>query len=59
MTAKPAVLTSSWDPRRQAVTHKVTIEGTGKFLLFTEETLRGLRLQIDKALEGPRHVRAT
>lgn len=57
MSARPAVLTSSWDQRRQAVTHKVAIEGTGKFLLFTEDTLRDLRSQIDKAIEGTDHAR--
>lgn len=46
------VLTSSWDSRRRQTTHKVAIEGTGKFLLFTDDTLRQLQEQINEALKG-------
>lgn len=46
------VLTSSWDCRRRSVTHKVTIAGTSRFLLFDDEALRDLREQIDTALKG-------
>lgn len=51
-TARRPALTSSWDPRRRAVTYKVSIEGTGKFLLFTAETLRELYAQLDKAVKA-------
>jgi hypothetical protein len=49
---RPAVLTSNYDHRRQSMTYKVAIEGTGKFLLFTEDTLRDLRSQINEAMKG-------
>jgi hypothetical protein len=48
------VLTSSWDARRQVNSHKVAIEGTGKFLLFTDETLRQLQAQITEAMKARR-----
>ncbi len=53
MTLRP-VLTSSWDARRREVSHKLTIEGTGKFLLFTDATLHLLQVQINEALKAPR-----
>lgn len=48
------VLTSSWDARRQETSHKVAIEGTHKFLLFTDDTLRVLQDQINEALKARR-----
>ena len=51
MTRSP-VLTSGWDHRRREMSHKVAIEGTGKFLLSTDDTLRQLKAQIDAALKG-------
>lgn len=55
MTRRP-LLTSNWDSRRQELSYKVAIEGTGKHLLFTVETLRDLQSQIDAALKGPDRV---
>jgi hypothetical protein len=55
MTRSP-VLTSSWDHRRRGTTYKVAIEGTGKFLLFTDDTLRQLQAQINEALKGAHDV---
>ncbi len=48
------VLTSSWDARRRETSYKIAIEGTGKFLLFTEATLSDLIDQIEamKASRG-------
>lgn len=48
------VLTSCWDARRREISYKLTIEGTNKFLLFTEETLSDLCSQIEamKARRG-------
>lgn len=45
MTKRP-LYSSYWDNRRQAVTHKIEIQGTGKFLLFTEETFADLMKQV-------------
>lgn len=45
-------LSSHWDNRRQAMTYKVAIDGTSKFLLFTDETLRDLHEQITEATKG-------
>lgn len=53
------VLTSSWDPRRREISYKVVIEGTGKFLLFTDESLRLLQAQITKALNGTGNAEST
>lgn len=50
MTNRP-VFTRTWDSRRQATTYKVTIEGTHKFLLFTEDSLNDLLTQIE-AVKG-------
>lgn len=47
-----AVLSSHWDQRRQATTHKITIPGTSRFLLFTDETLLDLERQITAALKA-------
>ena len=52
------VLQSYWDNRRQAVTHKVQIQGTNKFLLFTDETLADLHRQITAAMKAD-HARGT
>jgi hypothetical protein len=52
MTKRP-VLSSYWDERRQSVTHKIEIQGTNKSLLFTDETIRDLQRQIERAC-GPR-----
>jgi hypothetical protein len=46
------VLSSNWDDRRNRTTFKVRIEGTTKWLMFTDETLRDLQSQIDAALKG-------
>lgn len=46
-----AVLSRNWDSRRQATTYKVAIEGTHKFLLFTEDSLNDLLTQIE-AVKG-------
>lgn len=51
MTNSP-VLSSSWDRKRHGTTYKVAINGTSKFLLFTDDTLRQLQAQIDEALKG-------
>jgi hypothetical protein len=45
MTHRP-VLTTNWDRKRQQRTHKVQIEGTNRFLLFTDATLSDLYDQI-------------
>lgn len=49
---RQAVLTSNWDNRRRDMTYKVSIDGTGKYLLFTAETLQHLRKQIDEAMKA-------
>ncbi len=46
------VLSSYWDERRQAVTHKITISGTKASLLFTDETLADLYAQISAAMKA-------
>lgn len=46
------MLSSYWDHRRNAVTHKIEIPGTSKFLLFTDETIRDLHHQITAAVKG-------
>lgn len=56
--AKRPVLSSYWDDRRQEVTHKIEIQGTNKYLLFTDETLRDLQRQIEAATKAD-HVRGT
>lgn len=48
-----------WDRERQAVTYRVSPAGTSRFLLFDEVALAALRDEIDDALEGTKHVRAT
>jgi hypothetical protein len=48
-----------WDRERRAVTYRVSPEGTSRFLLFDAAALTALRDQIDVALEGTEHVRAT
>ena len=58
MTRSP-VLTSSWDHRRRETSHKVAIEGTSKFLLFTDESLRLLQAQIAEALKGTDSAEST
>jgi hypothetical protein len=50
--ARSPALTSCWDARRQETSYKIAIEGTNKFLLFTDGTLRQLQAQINKALKG-------
>ncbi|WP_165692512.1 MULTISPECIES: hypothetical protein [Mycobacteroides] len=50
MTNRP-VFTRNWDSRRQATTYKVAIEGTHKFLLFSEDSLNDLLAQIE-AVKG-------
>ncbi|CPV43139.1 hypothetical protein [Mycobacteroides abscessus] len=50
MTNRP-VFTRNWDTRRQATTYKVAIEGTHKFLLFSEDSLNDLLTQIE-AVKG-------
>ena len=57
MTKRP-VLSSYWDERRQAVTHKIEIRGTNKSLLFTDETIRDLQRQINAAMKAD-HARTT
>lgn len=51
MSRRP-VLSSYWDERRQAVSHKVTIAGTKASLLFTDETIRDLQRQINEAVKA-------
>jgi hypothetical protein len=58
MTTRRPVLRSYWDDRRQAVTYKVTIEGTNSSLFFTDETIRDLQRQINEAVKADR-ARAT
>lgn len=53
------VLTSTWDARRRETAYKIAIEGTGKFLLFTNGTLRHLQAQINEALKGADDQAAT
>ncbi|MBE5489325.1 hypothetical protein E3G71_001836 [Mycobacteroides abscessus] len=50
MTNRP-VFTRTWDSRRRATTYKVAIEGTHKFLLFSEDSLNDLLTQIE-AVKG-------
>jgi hypothetical protein len=52
--ALPPVLTSYWDHRRKALSYKIEIPGTRKYLLFTDETLADLANQIEamKASRG-------
>ncbi len=53
------VLTSNWDPKRGQMTYKLSIEGTTRFLLFTEDSLRSAQSQITEALKGINRARAT
>lgn len=55
---KPAMrpeVTTHWDKERNAKTYRVKLEGTSKFLLFTEETLGELHDLIHQALKGTDH----
>lgn len=51
MTNRP-VFTRNWDPRRQAVCYKIALEGTHRFLLFSEDSMNDLLTQIE-AVKGP------
>jgi hypothetical protein len=48
-----------WDCDRRTVTYRVSPAGTSRFLLFDAAELAALRDDIDAALEGTEHVRAT
>lgn len=48
-------LLTTWTDPQHGRTHRVEILGTGRFLLFTDETLASLRAQIDQSdLPRPR-----
>ncbi|MCP2626502.1 hypothetical protein NLB33_27030 [Mycolicibacterium smegmatis] len=53
------VYSTYWDNRRGAVAHKIAIEGTNRFLLFTDETLSDLLSQIEEASKGTHRGRVT
>ena len=44
------LLSRSWDSGRNAITYKIEVAGTNKFLLFNEERLLDLQAQIGDAL---------
>jgi hypothetical protein len=48
-----------WDREHQVVTYRVSPEGTSRFLLFDGAALAALRDEIDVALKGTEHARAT
>jgi hypothetical protein len=53
------VLKAYWDHKSNAVTHKIEIPGTSRYLLFSGAELAALREEINAALEGADHARAT
>lgn len=48
-----------WDREHRTLTYRVSPEGTSRFLLFDAGALAALRDDIDVALEGTKHARAT
>lgn len=53
------IIEKRWDREHHAVTYRVSPEGTSRFLLFDAATLAALRDEIDVALKGTEHARAT
>jgi hypothetical protein len=47
-----AVLDGKWNPKRRAITWRISKKGTNAFLLLSPEDLPGLFEQLGQAIEG-------